>query len=133
VTASPPPSPDARPGGPAGPPPPPETQQNSGSTADDLGAAALSIGRLRTFLRRPGGAEADSAAGRWLDRFSAARRQPAVSTTLWNLSEGDTFEDGHTVLQVRRDVRAGTVQVVTSEPLTTPELPGDAPVMVIRR
>lgn len=133
MTAPSPPSPEVRRSGPVGPPTPADTQQTSGTTADDLGALVLILGRLRRFLRQPA-TEADSAAaGRWLGRSPAALQQRPVRTTLWCLAEGDELEDGHTVLQIRRDARAGTVQVVTSQPLTTPELPGDSPVTVVRR
>ncbi len=102
------------------------------ATTGEIGAAALVVGRLRAFLRQPNTAADYSAAARWLDRFPGIRRRRPVATTLWELSEGDELEDGHIVLHVRRDPRASTVQVVTSEPATTAELPADAPVTVIR-
>jgi hypothetical protein len=101
--------------------------------AQEPDADAPIVSRLRAFLQQPATEAERAAADRWLRRLFAPRRRRQPSpTTVWNLAEGDELEDGHRVLEVRRDARSGTVQVLTSEPVTTPYLPGDAPVVVMR-
>lgn len=50
----------------------------------------------------------------------------------WDLTAGDELPGGVRILSVHREVRARSVRIVTDEPATA-ELPGDAPVPVVRR